>query len=305
MDLNSALKRIPTIHQQHAIKCYLAIKNLKRFFYLSGDDWSEDDWLKVEQLVDKEEPIFNTPILQNTELPFDVTDKRRHWVLSHAVYPYAYFVMQAWFKTEQPKAIFNYYLAQCLECQEYLNHHISILFSFERVWYLLHTPEQKLRFIERFCEFVTATFYGNNHLIYQPKADYKRPLQTDKQLVLKQCLTHPGFWGHNIISFASIVRKQQELSNDKFDTLMLNLHEQCFWEFDDEMDKPVILSRCKEAPTIQLLASKCRALLLTNTDNLHQITLSESVVYLFHLPWIKDTDKLALINILEHFSKSE
>ena len=119
------------------------------------------------------------------------------------------------------------------------------------------------------------------------------------------CRCYPQFLYKKITSLTAIVRKQQELSNDKFDTLMLNLHEQCFWEFDDEMDKPVILPRCKETPTMQLLASKCRALLLTITDNLHQVTLAESVVYLFHLPWITDTDKLSLIHMLEHFSKSE
>lgn len=299
MNLNYALKRIASIHQQHSLKCYLAIRSLKNQF-----DWSNSDWEKIELLVSVEEPCFDVNILKNDELIIGNNPRRRHWILSHAIYPHAYFTMQQWFKSSEPSDIFSFYLAQCLDDKQYLSHNISILFAFESVWALLSSAEQKLRFIERFCEFVTSTFYGNNHLSYELQESYIRLPEANEIIVLKNCLSSPGFWGHNIITFASILKTKQTLPTGTFNTLLLNLQEQCFWQFEDESDRPVILSCSIEDVTRDSLELSCRKLLLDARSNLHQITLAESIVFLFHQEWVKKLERIKLLDVLEHFAKS-
>lgn len=231
MQLNSALERVATIHQQHAIKCYLAVKSLKNMF-----NWPKEDWSTIENLIKIEEPKFDLKILQSNELPFEVIRRRRHWVLAHAIYPYAYFTMLDWFQESCSKKIFDYYLEQSTEKNEYLGHNVSILLAFIKAWDEVHTENQKLRFIERFCEFITATFYGNNHKSYPLHHDYKHLENFGINEVLKCALAQPGFWGHHIIALASITRAQSSLSETTFEKLLINLHEQCHWVYQDEMD---------------------------------------------------------------------
>ncbi|MFK3872433.1 MULTISPECIES: hypothetical protein [Pseudoalteromonas] len=299
MDLNCSLKRIATIHQQHSLKCYLAIKSLK-----SQYSWSTSDWSQIELLVSTEEPLFDTAILKANEITYDTVPRRRHWVLSHAVYPHAYFAMQQWFENAEPDEIFDFYLTQCLDNKQYLSHNVSILFSFRSVWTLLKSEEQKLRFIERFCEFVTSTFYGNNSLSYKPHENYIGATEANEAIILKDCLSNPGFWGHNIIAFASIIKSKPHLSLQKLNALLLNLQEQCFWIFEDESDRPMILSNPTRELSDCALELSCRRLLLGTSSNLHQITLAESIVFLFKQNWVEKSEKIKLIDVIEHFAKS-
>lgn len=299
MDLNCSLKRIATIHQQHSLKCYLAIRSLKRQF-----SWSTSDWNQIELLVSTEEPLFETTILKANEITYDPVPRRRHWVLSHAVYPHAYFTMQQWFQSAEPDEIFDFYLTQCLDSKQYLSHNVSILFSFRSVWSLLSSEEQKLRFIERFCEFVTSTFYGNNSLSYKPHENYIGATEANEAIILKDCLSNPGFWGHNIIGFASILKSKSNLSLRTFNALLLNLQEQCFWCFGDESDRPMILQNSTRELSGDTLELSCRRLLLGTSSNLHQITLAESIVFLFQQSWVEKQEKIKLIDVLEYFAKS-
>ncbi len=192
MLFDDALTRIAAIHQQHAIKCFLAIETLKKRF-----DWKNEDWVKIDNLVCLEEPEFNGAILNSNVISFDT--ERRHWILSHGIYPHAYFTMQEWFQNAKTAEIFDYYLAQCLEHAQYLGHNTSILFAFKESWEWVENEKQRLRFIERFCEFVTVTFYGNNFITYSVEQNFVPDDTPDKYEVLKDCLSKPGFWGHHLI----------------------------------------------------------------------------------------------------------
>ncbi|MCG9729202.1 hypothetical protein L1D44_05005 [Shewanella sp. Isolate13] len=297
--MDEVLTRIAAIHQQHALKCYLAIKSLKTQY-----DWPANDWLKVERLVELEEPTFNLAILQAGSMPFKPVERRRHWILAHAIYPYAYFTMQDWFNQSDTSEIFAYYFEQCTEKNEYLSHNISVLIAFKQAWSLIKTEKQKLRFIERFCEFVTATFYGNNHQSYPVAHDYHKPVSINARLVLKNALQQPGFWGHNLIALASIIRVEDQMPVATFQQLLINLDEQCYWKFEDDSDKPKISSSGANDVSKQTLESACFELLINSQRNLHQITLAESTCYLFNLPWVSPKQKSRLIDVMSHFSKS-
>ncbi|MGS0683033.1 hypothetical protein ACVBIL_17975 [Shewanella sp. 125m-7] len=298
--MDEVLTIIAAIHQQHSLKCYLAIKSLKAQF-----DWSANDWLKIEKLIELEEPAFDLAILQADSMPFKPIERRRHWILAHAIYPYAYFTMQDWFQQSDVEEIFGYYFEQCAEQNEYLTHNVSVLIAFKQAWPLICTENQKLRFIERFCEFVTATFYGNNHQSYPLCDDYIKPTNIDAQLVLTSALKQPGFWGHNLIALASILRIKTEIPETIFKQLLANLHEQCHWVFEDISDKPLITFSSDKRVSKHTLESACFTLLTCTQRNLHQITLADSACYLFNLDWVSLPEKSRLISIIKHFSKSE
>ena len=297
--MDDVLTRIAAIHQQHALKCYLAIESLKAQF-----DWSENDWQKIHKLIELEEPSFDLAILKPDSMPFEPISRRRHWVLAHAIYPYAYFIMQNWFNQSDANEIFSYYFEQCTEQNEYLSHNVSVLIAFKQAWQLINTESQKLRFIERFCEFVTATFYGNNHQSYPVADNYHKPVNINAQTVLKNALQQPGFWGHNLIALASILRVEGQIPVVTFQQLLINLDEQCHWQFEDNADKPEISYYEPNSETEHTLESACFKLLTGFESNLHQITLAESICYLFNRDWVSEKQQSQLITVIEHFTKS-
>lgn len=296
--MDEALTRIAAIHQQHALKCYLAIKSLKNQFV-----WPETDWMKIENLIALEEPNVDLTILKSDSRPFEPVARRRHWILAHAIYPYAYFTMQDWFQQHDYNEIFAYYVEQCAEQNEYLTHNVSVLIAFKQAWPLISTENQRLRFIERFCEFVTATFYGNNHQSYRLCEDYIKPTSIHAQTVLESALKQPGFWGHNLIALASILRIEYEIPEATFRQLLANLDEQCHWKFEDDTDKPQISFTGNNEISKHSLESACFELLTGTNSNLHQITLAESICYLFYLEGISPAQKSQLIDTIKHFSR--
>lgn len=298
MTLDDALQNIASVHQQHSIKCFLAIKELKNKF-----DWPESEWLTIGSLTKLEEPNFGIDILQNNNVHFNVVSSRRHWILSHAIYPYAYFTMQEWFQSDEATNIFNYYLSQCSDNNEYLNHNISVLFAFIDAWHLIITEDQKLRFIERFCEFVTATFYGNNHTSFALPSHLNLITKPDCKAVLDACLINPGFWGHNLIALASICKQELSICCKIKNKLLKNLHEQCFWEFEDDEDNPIIHYKSPQETSNKSLELSCRQLLLGKPSNLHQITLAESITFLFSKNWVKNSQKSNLVDVLDYYSR--
>ncbi|EAS66285.1 hypothetical protein L4D04_21620 [Photobacterium angustum] len=298
-NMDEVLIRIAAIHQQHALKCYLAIKSLKKQFV-----WPETDWIKIEDLIASEEPSLDFAILKPDSIPFEPVTRRRHWILAHSIYPYAYFTMQDWFQKNDAKEIFDYYFEQCAEQNEYLTHNVSVLVAFVQAWSLIRTENQRLRFIERFCEFVTATFYGNNHQSYPICEDYHKPTCFHPQTLLESILKQPGFWGHNLIAFASILRIEHQIPEGTFRQLLANLDAQCHWKFEDDADKPQISFTDSNQISSHRLASACHILLTGSNRNLHQITLAESICYLFNLAGISPAQKSQLIDVILHFSKS-
>ncbi|WP_028768617.1 hypothetical protein [Shewanella fidelis] len=297
--MDDVLTRVAAIHQQHALKCYLAIESLKAQF-----DWPEKDWQKIHKLIELEEPSFDLAILKADSMPFEPISRRRHWILGHAIYPYAYFTMQDWFNQHDTNEIFNFYFEQCSQQNEYLSHNVSVLIAFKQAWPLINSETQKLRFIERFCEFVTATFYGNNHLSYPVADDYHKPVYINAKIVLKNALKHPGFWGHNLIALASILRVEGQIPVATFQQLLINLDEQCHWKFKDNADKPEISNHASNSETKQTLESASFKLLTGFESNLHQITLAESICYLFNLDWVSGKQQSQLIAVAKHFSKN-
>ncbi|MCL1122956.1 hypothetical protein [Shewanella surugensis] len=313
MYLDEALQRIAIIHQQHSIKCFLSLNYLQSHF-----DWPNAEWQDIKMIIKMEEPYFSGTILEHTS-SIDVVIKRRHWVLQHALYPYSYFVMQQWISTEGFDTVFNYYLKECLQSNLYLNHHLSILLAFNEAFTLLENNNQILRFTERFCEFVTSTFYGNNQT-QDPSSPSDSPLLAnhgtpDIPKVLQACLTQPGFWGHNLITLSYLLKNEDKLTEAQSKQFLLHLYEQCHWDFPETADKPNIntltekelslkskSTNKKDLGKMSSLEAACKQLLLQHQSNLHQITLAAAVVYLFKNLSLSQKNEQRLLSIAHYFS---
>jgi hypothetical protein len=295
--LNNALQRIAAIHQQHSIKCYLSTQYLTTKLGLS-----ENELEKLAFLLDSEEPVFKNEILTSETLPFEPVIKRRHWVLSHGLYPYSYFSMAQWFQQSGLSRIFDYYLDTCTKNKEYLHHNISILLAFKEIYEQINTDSQQRRFIERFTEFVTATFYQKTPLTYPLQENYAPKSSVCPQEVLESSIAQPGFWGHNLIALSWLLKHKNNLENTQFSQLLLNLYEQCYWKFSDVEDSPVIDTLYQGELNTAALHKKSRALLFNNSNNLHQITLAASIIHLYKQDWITPQHKRRLISILIFFS---
>lgn len=302
MTIDTALQRIAVIHQQHSLKCFLSLHYLQSHF-----DWPYDDWARIESIIEMEEPYFSGAILGQTA-DIDVIKRRRHWVLQHGLYPYAYFVMQQWIE-EGFNTVFDYYLKECLSNNLYLSHHLSILLAFNDAFSLLETDNQLCRFIERFCEFVTSTFYGHNQLQYPISPDFTPQLNTEGyptfDTVFQACLTQPGFWGHNLITLSWIIKNKAALTETQYHQCLLNLYEQCHWVFTEDGDTPNITTLDKtglSGESREPLEYACRQLLLKQKNNLHQITLAAAIVYLFTNLALIPSDEQRLLSIAHHFS---
>jgi hypothetical protein len=81
-----------------------------------------------------------------------------------------------------------------------------------------------------------------------------------------------------------------------------NVHEQCFWLYEDPEDSPVITRQFNEVANKVALELHVKRLLLDSQRNLHQITLSEAVVTVYNLDWVEDLQKQRLLDILLHFN---
>ncbi|WP_299492671.1 hypothetical protein [uncultured Shewanella sp.] len=301
--LDNALQRIAIIHQQHSLKCYLSLYELQEHF-----SWPEKDWRQVVSIIDIEEPLFLEKTLgQDTNI--NVVVRRRHWILKHGLYPYAYFIMQQWIEEEGFQAVFHYYLTECVKNNLYLSHHLSILLSFNQAHSLVNNPQQTYRFTERFCEFVTSTFYGNNQQQYSLSPSFIPLLNAEGypelDTVLNACLTQPGFWGHNLITLSWVIKNKAVLTETQYHQCLLNLYNQCHWVFTEDCDAPNIttlnkmdLSDGKRTP----LEYACRQLLLKQKNNLHQITLTAAIVYLFTHLKLSPSNERRLLSITHHFS---
>ncbi|ACA86139.1 hypothetical protein [Shewanella woodyi] len=297
MTLDTILQRIAAIHQQHSIKCFISIQYLTKALELSGDELE-----RLDALLNSEEPVFTNEILTSQTLPFEPVARRRDWVLSHGLYPYSYFSMAQWFHESGFNEIFNYYLDLCIKHSQYLNHNLSILLAFKEGFEQITTNSQKFRFIERFTEFVTATFYQKDPLTYPLANDFILKSDLSLQEGLDAALTQPGFWGHNLIALSWLIKHKDNLTNSQFNQLLLNVYEQCHWTFSDVEDSPVINTLYQGELNTAVLHKNCRALLFNSSNNLHQITLAASVMHLYGQNWIKAQDKRRLISILTFYS---
>ena len=266
---NRALYYSATVHQPHAIKTYLAAKNI--------DSLIKNDaiWEQADQLISKSEVYIKQTFVENIEAP-KFSQQRIKGILKRGIYPVAYSALLQWYSNRGFQDVFNYYLEEATIYNEYLSHNITILLSFYEISEQL-SEQQIYPFLDRVTEFLTSTFGYNSHPVVSKTQNY---LISD-EVLLQECLTQPSFFGHNLITLAWLIRFEAKIPFKFLHQLKMNLHIQATTPLEDEEDEidQALFQLCLAEENPQFMKS-IHELIFGVCKNLHQVTMADALLFL-------------------------
>ena len=266
--LEQALHSGAIIHQPHALKAYLSANYLAECLGKGDAILSHTSKLMVNDSIHVL-PIYVESV-QAPQLP----ESRIHRMLERGIYPASYQAIFQWYQRKGFQDIFVYFSNKASLNNEYLSHNVTILLAMNSVCKRL-SESQIPTFLNRFTEFVTSTFSNANE--NQPKQ--VKVAVTD---VLASCIEQFGFFGHNLITLAWLLRCKEELSDPQYEAMLSNLYLQANSPLEDPDDTTdlSIWAQCESQPSREAFVLRVDNLIFDYTSNLHQITLADALCFL-------------------------
>lgn len=266
--LEQALHSGAIIHQPHALKAFLSANYLVEHF-------GEDDNLfsHTSNLMANNSVSVLPTYTESVQAP-NLQEFRIHRVLKRGIYPVAYQATVQWHKNQGFQDIFNYFVTKAASTQEYLSHNVTILLAMNRVYGQL-SVKQIPAFLNRFTEFVTATF---SNVVNEESTVTKVSVMD----VLSSCIEQFGFFGHNLITLAWLLRCKDQLSVSQYEAMLSNLYIQAnspLEDLEDDIDL-AIWEQCEEKLGSESFELQVKSLIFDYTSNLHQITLADALCLL-------------------------
>lgn len=271
--LEKAVHSSAVIHQPHALKAYLSAS-----FLAARLGQPEALWQQTGKLIDKDGLQVSTVLTDSVQhVPF--SDIRRHRILARGIYPAAYQAVSQWHAEYGFHDIFEFYIAKAARRPEYLSHNVTILLALNKVYSTL-PPEWVPAFLNRVTEFVTATFPNEATRERDDALTTTYPLTLEA--LLQACLQQPGFFGHNLITLAWIVRCKTSLSDTQYNAMLGHLYLQAHGPLDDPEDELDlnVWNLCAPHHEPDRFINKIRSLVFDSCCNLHQITLADALCFL-------------------------
>ncbi|MFQ1752490.1 hypothetical protein ACK34N_00380 [Aeromonas veronii] len=271
--LEQAVHSSAIIHQPHALKAYLSAQ-----FLAAHLGQPEALWQQTAKLIAKDGLQVSTVLTDNVQ-PVAFSDLRRHRILARGIYPAAYQAVSQWHAEYGFHDIVEFYIAKAANKPEYLSHNVTILLALNEVYSAL-PPEWVPAFLNRVTEFVTATFPNEENRERCEAITTGLPVTLED--VLHSCLQQPGFFGHNLITLAWIVRCKTSLSDAQYNAMLGNLNLQAvspLEDSDDELDLN-LWNSCATHHESDDFIEQIRALVFDSSFNLHQITLADALCFL-------------------------
>ncbi len=266
--LEQALHSGAIIHQPHALKAYLSANYLIDYLGKENELRSHTAELMANDSI-RVLPTYS----QAVQAP-PLQEFRIHRMLQRGIYPASYQAIFQWHQSKGFQDIFAHFADKASLSNEYLSHNVTILLAMNLAYQQLST-EQIPAFLNRFTEFVTSTFSE----IFEIESKPNRVAVTD---VLDSCLTQFGFFGHNLIALAWLLRCQDQLSTPQYEVMLSNLYTQAnspLEDPDDNIDLS-IWERCELRSGKERFVEQVNRLIFDHTLNLHQITLADSLCFL-------------------------
>ncbi|WP_413113985.1 hypothetical protein [Thaumasiovibrio sp. DFM-14] len=266
--LEQALYSGAIIHQPHALKAYLSASYL--IDYLGND--SELRSHTAELIAN--DSIHVLPAYNEAVQAPPLQEFRIHQMLRRGVYPASYQATSQWHQNKGFQDIFVHFANEASLNNEYLSHNVTILLALNLVYQQLST-KQVPAFLNRFTEFVTSTFSDVN----KANGNKEKVAVTD---VLASCLTQFGFFGHNLITLAWLLRCKEQLSAPQYEAMLSNLYSQANSPLTDPEDNIdlSIWDRCETEANKEIFVKRINNLIYEHTLNLHQITLADALCLL-------------------------
>ncbi|WP_429105524.1 hypothetical protein [Aeromonas veronii] len=271
--LEQAVHSSAIIHQPHALKAYLSVHFLAKHL-----GQPEALWQQTAKLIAKDGLQVST-VLTDSVQPVAFSDLRRHRILARGIYPAAYQAVSQWHAEYGFHDIFEFYITKAARKPEYLSHNVTILLALNEIYNIL-PPEWVPAFLNRVTEFVTATFPNEENRERCEAITTGQPATLED--VLHSCLQQPGFFGHNLITLAWIVRCKTSLSDAQYNAMLSNLYLQAVEPLedpDDELDLN-LWNSCATHHESDGFIEQIRALVFDSSFNLHQITLADALCFL-------------------------
>ncbi|WP_143230095.1 hypothetical protein [Acinetobacter boissieri] len=271
--LTKALYSSATIHQPHALKAYIATKYL-----VQHEEFNiKNIWQHTASLIDRSEIYTQINFATQIHAPvFTVPRIKR--ILSLGLYPASYVALRQWYDRDGFESIFHYYVEKSTERSQYLSHHITLLFALNTVYDVLDTAQVE-PFLDRVAEFITCTFSEQQVSSLLPQFDPKITLSIN--FLLKAALKQPGFFCHNLITLVWIIRYKNKINASFFEILLFQLYLQVTLPLDDpedELDSEIYQQT--QGGNKNEFNKKINMLIWNYSQNLHQITLADALVFL-------------------------
>lgn len=274
MDLDwlfdDVVRRVAVVHQQHSIKCGLAIQRLTRRF----PGWGPEAARKLAVVL-REEPVAGD-MGAGLEGPVDVeTVGGNRRLVEKAIFPAAYVAMRQWVAESSLDEILEVYREYACAEPDYLGHNVSIYCSLVGFRPQVEgRPERMARYLDRLTEFVTATFHcPQNRIVFQREADAELP--ATEEAVLRAAFRRPGFFGHQILALVWARRFQRDLGPEGYRRVLRHVAEMSYWLIPERNrfalephDGPLREADFEEA---------IRRLAFEGPENIHRVTLADAL----------------------------
>ena len=281
--LNQIVKHVPYIWDGHGIKAFVSLSNLQKRF----PDWDKAIWEDAVKFIKSDEPqvtrLYHKDFEDLEEIvdPTSGRDFGPSTLVRRGIFPLSYWGVWRLYKDLGYEELVKSFLDDAVQKVGRLGHEVSILIAYLEFYpYIKDNKELELYTIERFTEFVSMSFAGREDTFsnIKTKEDYSH--------LLKKCLTHPEFFGHNILAFvwaekgaSYFNQEQQSLLSEKMDLLF------------GKSDELISTAECLDDKGFE---SALIDLIQNGPKNVHRYTLAYALSYLWDKYSQDDEYKLLL-----------
>jgi hypothetical protein len=293
--IDDALRRVAVVHQQHSVKCCLAIFRLVERF----PEWGPEAPRDLAAVL-REEPV--APDIGHrlpSDTNFDTVGGARRLV-EKALFPAAYVAMRRWVEESSLEAVLDVYRERACAEPDYLGHNVSIYCSLLGIRpFIEGNALRQGRFLDRFTEFVTATFHSRNRIVFDAEQEPLEP--TTPETILNAAFRRPGFFGHQILAFVWARRHASALGPDGYAQVLGHLHRMSYWRIPA---KNIFSIRPADGVAHEgAFADAIRTLAFRGPENIHRVTLADALVDVWDSASDDQTRALTL-GAARHFARS-
>lgn len=250
-----ALRRAAWYSESHSLKGLLAIQELQARLPIFTDEfWGE--WLTAFGLFDV--PQVSGLFGAHLHVDFAWDRSRMIAVLEGGVFPLAYVAAEAWRTRYGLEDLVQSFRPRALQNIGGLGHSFTIWLSFAEILPWLNDELLQKFAAERFAELISTQL--------RTQTQSCEPKTPSLAQILAASLTKPGYFAHNLISVAAILRAKSKLTREE-----LSLACQRLWpQIESSPEHSLPEQRWED------VAQSVALLLRTGPRDVHTLTLAQA-----------------------------
>lgn len=285
--LAGGVEIVARIHHAHGVKAAVSALILDKRF----PNWTSAFW--QEALVRAQwhtEPRVKSAVSASA---IQISPSRSKTILERAVVPYAYSVVRSWVRTEGAEAVIKCHLDEACSDPGYLGHRTSILLAFAESWKMYAGTKFEELWLDRLCEYLIACKFSG----IPPRIPSQQVEISEVQALV---LSKPGFFGHHLIAYMWSIKMRNLLSLSQFNNSLEWVKSATETVYEDAEDNVSIEIHEAHHVDEPMLEAAIQKLLIHGSANIHLLTLSAAIVWLWDN--VEHTQRGALLSIATHFT---